>query len=110
MRTGRRDLAMPIPGCDNGGDFIPLPPASRERGERRSGNRFDALRGRPLMNPGAVVPPSCEGPDSVLADLIDRLTERIQAGENVDLQAWLCEHPEHAEQLRVLLPTVQALA
>src|SRR5262245_10657790 len=63
------------------------------------------------MNPSASARPSREDTlDPALADLIDRLTERIQAGEPVDLQACVRDHPQFAEQLRALLPALQALA
>jgi serine/threonine protein kinase/Flp pilus assembly protein TadD len=45
-----------------------------------------------------------------LADLIEELTGRLQAGEPIDLKACLHEHPEHADHLRDLLPALQALA
>jgi tetratricopeptide (TPR) repeat protein/serine/threonine protein kinase len=49
------------------------------------------------------------GVSSALAELVDRLAARVQAGERIDLEAVLAEHPEHAEQLRRLLPAVGAL-
>ncbi|HTK74136.1 MAG TPA: serine/threonine-protein kinase, partial [Gemmataceae bacterium] len=45
-----------------------------------------------------------------LADLVEQLTERLQAGENVDVSAVLAAHPEHAERLARLLPTLGAAA
>ena len=46
--------------------------------------------------------------DPALADLIDQLTARIQAGEAIDLEACLREHPHFASQLRELLPAALA--
>src|SRR5262245_39897430 len=48
--------------------------------------------------------------DGKLADLVEELTERLQAGENVDVSAVLAAHPEHAERLALLLPTLGAAA
>jgi serine/threonine protein kinase/tetratricopeptide (TPR) repeat protein len=48
--------------------------------------------------------------DPALADLVERLTARLQAGEAVDEQAVLAEHPAHAEWLRDLLPALRLVA
>src|SRR5262249_31637157 len=53
-----------------------------------------------------TVPPSGE---ASLADLLDELTGRIQAGELIDWDAILQAHPAHAGELRRLLPTLGAL-
>jgi tetratricopeptide (TPR) repeat protein len=53
-----------------------------------------------------IAPTSEEDP--VLADLIEELTGRLQSGGDGD--ALILEHPEYAEQLRELLPALQALA
>jgi serine/threonine-protein kinase len=53
-----------------------------------------------------TVPPSGE---ASLADLLDELTGRIQAGELIDWDAILQAHPDHAGELRLLLPTLGAL-
>ena len=45
-----------------------------------------------------------------VAELLESLVSRLQAGESVDVEAFLAEHPAEAEQLRPLLPAVQALA
>src|SRR5262245_15757990 len=47
--------------------------------------------------------------DPALAELIDHLTARIQAGEDIDLEACLREHSEYADQLRELLAAALAL-
>jgi tetratricopeptide (TPR) repeat protein len=52
---------------------------------------------------------SSGGPSSELAELIDGLAARLQAGEVVDLEAVAREHPGHAEELRRLLPALGAL-
>jgi serine/threonine protein kinase/Flp pilus assembly protein TadD len=48
--------------------------------------------------------------DPALADLVEELTTRLQAGGLLDSDALAREHPAHAEQLRELLPALQALA
>jgi serine/threonine protein kinase len=48
--------------------------------------------------------------DAGFADLIEDLTARLHAGEVVDLDAFLREHPEHAERLERLLPALKLLA
>src|SRR5215471_7517898 len=42
--------------------------------------------------------------------LIEELAGKLQAGEPVDVEAYLAEHPDHAERLRQLWPTLEALA
>src|SRR6516162_6856107 len=48
--------------------------------------------------------------DHSLAELIEELSARMEAGEAVDLQACLDAHPEHAAELRRLFPALQLLA
>jgi serine/threonine protein kinase len=48
--------------------------------------------------------------DPAVADLVEELTARLKAGEAVDLDACLARHPEHAEELRRLFPTLRMLA
>src|SRR5437588_10339223 len=47
---------------------------------------------------------------SLLAELVEEIAEKFQAGEAVDLEAFAAAHPEVAEQIRQLIPTVQVLA
>src|SRR5262245_42574977 len=49
------------------------------------------------------------GSSSELAELIDGLAARLQAGEAVDVEAVAREHPGYAEELRRLLPALGAL-
>jgi serine/threonine protein kinase/cytochrome c-type biogenesis protein CcmH/NrfG len=51
-----------------------------------------------------------DGADSVLDDLIEGLTARLQAGELVDLDEVARRHPEQAERLRRLLPALVMMA
>ncbi len=45
-----------------------------------------------------------------LTELIEELTDRLQAGEVVDVDACVREYPQHAGPLRRLLPPLQVLA
>src|SRR5262245_14833697 len=48
--------------------------------------------------------------DPALAELVDAFTRQVQSGKPITVDAFARAHPEHAEQLRRLLPAVQALA
>jgi serine/threonine protein kinase/Tfp pilus assembly protein PilF len=48
--------------------------------------------------------------DAVMAELLDELANRLQAGEPVDPEALAAAHPEHGERLRRLLPAALLLA
>jgi serine/threonine protein kinase/Flp pilus assembly protein TadD len=50
------------------------------------------------------------GPDQGLAVLLEQVTARLQAGEPVDADELAAAHPEHAERLRQLLPSLRLLA
>jgi serine/threonine protein kinase/Flp pilus assembly protein TadD len=50
------------------------------------------------------------GSSAAVGALIDDLAARMQAGEPVDLDEFLAEHPEQADELRQLLPALQVLA
>jgi serine/threonine protein kinase/Flp pilus assembly protein TadD len=47
--------------------------------------------------------------DPALAALVDELTDRLQAGEAVDLEAFIGRHPEHAGPLRQLVPALEMM-
>jgi eukaryotic-like serine/threonine-protein kinase len=47
--------------------------------------------------------------DPVLTRVCDEIIERLQAGDAVDMASLALEHPEHADQLRRLLPALEAL-
>jgi serine/threonine protein kinase/WD40 repeat protein len=47
--------------------------------------------------------------DQELAELVDRLTEQLAAGEAIDLDSLAAEHPQYADRLRALLPALQTL-
>ena len=48
--------------------------------------------------------------DEAVAELVEELANRLQAGEPVNLEAFIGQHPQHADQLRRLLPAVRVLA
>src|SRR5947209_10797005 len=48
--------------------------------------------------------------DESLAMLVERLTARLQAGEQIDHEAEAREHPQYSEQLKQLWPALEALA
>ncbi len=50
------------------------------------------------------------GSGAALDRLIEELTDRIQAGESIDPEAILEQHPEQADALRSLLPALEMLA
>src|SRR5262245_6075590 len=47
--------------------------------------------------------------DPSLELLIDELTDRIQAGESIDFESYVGQHPEHAEELRKLIPALEIM-
>jgi serine/threonine-protein kinase len=47
--------------------------------------------------------------DPVLDELLADFVDKWQAGERVDAEAYVRQHPERAEQLREMLPAVEAL-
>jgi serine/threonine protein kinase len=48
--------------------------------------------------------------DARLAELLDELTARFQEDQPLDLDAYVRDHPEHAERLSQLLPALRMLA
>ncbi|HEY7423919.1 MAG TPA: protein kinase [Gemmataceae bacterium] len=59
------------------------------------------------MSPSA---PSQNGSDVILAEVVEEFTNRVQAGESVDVESYAQQHPEYAERLRQLLPALTFLA
>src|SRR5262245_56841649 len=45
-----------------------------------------------------------------LEDLLEEFAGRLEAGEALDVAAFAAAHPEHAEQLHRVLPTMLVLA
>ena len=62
------------------------------------------------MTPSANARKAASAADPVLAELVEELTMRLQAGQPVDLTECAREYPAYLEQLRELLPALQALA
>ncbi len=54
-------------------------------------------------------PPTGDG-DRLVAELLEELSAKLQAGQPIDVEACARAHPECAERLRRLLPAAQALA
>jgi ferric-dicitrate binding protein FerR (iron transport regulator) len=52
---------------------------------------------------------SAEQASAILAELVDQLTARIQAGERIDWREIARRHPEHVAELRQLWSTLGAL-
>jgi serine/threonine-protein kinase len=50
------------------------------------------------------------GTNPELDDLLEELGNRLQAGERLDLEAVVAEHPQHADDLRRYFPALQVLA
>src|SRR2546428_13305652 len=62
------------------------------------------------MTTSASLPNSINSSGSVLDDVIEEITAQMHAGQPVDIEAYVQQHPEHADQLRRLLPALQVLA
>jgi tetratricopeptide (TPR) repeat protein/serine/threonine protein kinase len=62
------------------------------------------------MTASASLREPADSADVHLAELIDELTGRLQAGEPINLDACVRDHPEHAERLEKLLPALRLLA
>jgi serine/threonine-protein kinase len=48
--------------------------------------------------------------DELLGELIDEVSHKLEAGESVDLDAFIAAHPQRAETLRLVLPALAVLA
>ena len=48
--------------------------------------------------------------EEVLFDLIEEITNKLQAGEPVDLEVYAREHPDYAERLLKVLPSLELFA
>ena len=62
------------------------------------------------MNAAESLSVRASAADAVLSDLFEEIAAKMAAGEPVDLAAYAAKYPDHAEQLRRLLPAVQVLA
>ena len=48
--------------------------------------------------------------DPILDDLVAEISQKLHAGQPVDVEAYAREHPELADSLRRMLPALQSLA
>jgi serine/threonine protein kinase len=48
-------------------------------------------------------------PDAVVMELFEELTNRLQAGQPLDLEEYVARYPEHADQLRQFWPSIEVL-
>ncbi len=48
--------------------------------------------------------------DPLLGELIEEVSRKLEAGESVDLDAFIAAHPERADHLRQILPALAVLA
>src|SRR3954468_3234076 len=55
-------------------------------------------------------PAPTNAPDPILDGVVEAITEKLQTGEPVDLEAIAQAHPEHADRLRRLLPALELMA
>jgi eukaryotic-like serine/threonine-protein kinase len=62
------------------------------------------------MSPTSQTKSSASKSDALLTELIDEVSARLEAGEPVDLDAFIAAHPERAEALRKVLPALAVLA
>ena len=62
------------------------------------------------MNPHVQNIDQAASADQALGRLVEELTAKLQAGEAIDFQAFVREHPDRAESLGKLLPALQMLA
>ena len=58
----------------------------------------------------AAVANSSQTRDAELAEVIDRLTARLKAGDAPDLDDLVRDHPDYADELRQLFPAVRMMA
>ena len=45
-----------------------------------------------------------------LMELVEEIGERLRKGDDFSIDDFIVEHPEYADQLRQLLPTLKAMA
>jgi serine/threonine protein kinase len=61
------------------------------------------------MHQSMLNAPPASTVDGDLANLVEELTARLEAGEPVELDAYLEQHPEHGAELRRLYPALRLL-
>jgi serine/threonine protein kinase/predicted Zn-dependent protease len=60
-------------------------------------------------HPRASSPGPDDGDESLFEDLVEELTDRLQAGDAVDVEAFLARHPAQAERLWRLIPSLELM-
>ena len=61
------------------------------------------------MNAAGDVQDEVREVDRVLADFVALVAAQLQAGQTPELEVWARDHPELANRLRGLVPTIRAL-
>jgi hypothetical protein len=62
-----------------------------------------------MSEPSDPAIPTMPEVSPALAELTDEITRQLQAGESVDTETYAALHPDCAEPIRALLPTMQDL-
>jgi serine/threonine protein kinase len=50
-----------------------------------------------------------DGDESLFEDLVEELTDRLQAGDAADVESFLARHPAQADRLRRLIPSLELM-
>ena len=48
--------------------------------------------------------------EQFIAELVEEMSKKLQAGDTVDPETYVDRFPEHAEEIRSLIPTLDLLA
>ena len=62
------------------------------------------------MKPSPSLGDLRNGDDPAVFDLAEEMAARLQSGDSAEVEAWIAAQGEHADRLRRLLPTMQAMA
>src|SRR5437899_7219968 len=62
------------------------------------------------MTPASSQSCSASQAGSLVHDLVEEISTKLQRGETVDIEEYVRAHPDCAERLRGVLPTLQVLA
>ena len=63
-----------------------------------------------MMSASRVALTNADETDQLLCRLVEDWTSKLQAGEAIDLSAYVQQYPDYAEKLHDLLPAVEVLA
>jgi hypothetical protein len=89
-------------GCSQGAPPACLGTLAWALGRRSSGGG--------IMNASANSVSRSQETNAGLVEIVEEATNKLHAGEPVDVEAYVREHPELTEQLRRLLPALDVLA